>query len=77
MTTTLRLARSESARFESASWAWMLMVPEMAPAAGMPHTVRGAVAQVAVPGGKSAAVQPPASVPVASNFRPAGRLEAV
>ena len=34
----------------------------------------GAVAQVAaVPGGKSLAAQPPASVPVASNFRPAGK----
>ena len=48
------------------------------PPVGVPHTVRGAVAQVAaVPGGKSLAVQPLASVPVASNFSPAGRLEAV
>ena len=41
---------------------------------GVPHTVNGAVAQVAaVPGGKSLAVQPPASVPETSSFRPAGR----
>ena len=44
---------------------------------GVPQIVRGAVAQVAaVPVGKSAAVQPPGSVPVASNFRPASRPEA-
>ena len=40
---------------------------------GVPQIVRGAVAQKAsVPGGKSLAAQPPASVPVASNLRPSG-----
>ena len=48
--------------------------PAPSPALGVPQTVRGAVAQVAaVPVGKSLAAQPSGSVPVASNFRPAGR----
>ena len=53
------------------------MAPEIR-SVGVPQMVRGVVAQVAaVPVGKSDAVQPPASVPVASNFSPAGRPVAV
>ena len=63
-------ARSPALRFVSASCAFrktnMLPMP-----VGVPQTVRGAVAhEASVPGGKSPAAQPPASVPVASNFRP-------
>ena len=76
-TATDRLRRSEPARFVSESRAWNTAVPPAVPV-GVPHTVRGAVAQeAAVPGGKSAAAQPSASAPVASNFRPAGRFAAV
>ena len=64
------VSRSVFARFESASWAWMLM-PKLTNPVGVPQRVRGAVAQTAsVPDGKSLAVQPSASVPVASNLMP-------
>ena len=66
-------ARSPVPRFGSASWASSdtARAPAASAAAGVPHSVRGAVAhEAAVPAGKSPAAQPPASAPVASNLRP-------
>ena len=68
-------ARSAAARLASASWA--VTTTMLAPSrVGVPQTTRGAAARLAEsanPVGKSAAVQPPASAPVASNLSPAGR----